>query len=174
MIGASLPFAWLLSGSAPLGDIPTVLAALKSRGVESIELRTVRPDTPPHDVLRAAALLWNAGFGITIHAAPKTAESAVEDVFAPLNVLLENLRQERLTVTVHPDFENHADMLCALAQYSDDHGHPIMFALENNRLLPGKREGDCAALALDAVREARARGCRDIGICFDFGHYLYY
>lgn len=174
MIGASLPFAWLLSGGAPLGDIPTVLAALKSRGVESIELRTVRPDTPLHDVLRAAELLWDAGFQITIHAAPQSVKTAVRDVFTPLSVLLENLRQERLTVTVHPDFENNADMLCALAQYRDDHGHPIMFALENNRLLPGKREGDCAVLALDAVREARTRGYRDIGICFDFGHYLYY
>ena len=172
MLGTSLPFHWLLSGGAPLGDVPTTLAALKSRGVESIELRTVRHDTPPADVLHAAEILWNAGFAITVHAAPRTIDSAVDDVFAPLSVLLEHLRQEKLTVVIHPDKGDNAGMLCALAEYRDAHGHPIVFALENNRVLPGGIEGDCTALVLDAVKETRARGCRDVGICFDFGHYL--
>lgn len=177
MIGTSLPFAWLLSDGTPscghpLGDIPTVLDTLKSHGVENVELRTVRHDTNPDDVLRAARLLWNAGFVITIHAAPRTVDSAVSDVFAPLTVLLENLRQERLTVVIHPDKGDNADMLCALAESCGD--HPIVFALENNRVLPGGIEGDCTALVLDAVKEARARGYHNVGICFDFGHYLYY
>ena len=174
MIGTSLPFHWLLYGGKPLGDIPTVLDTLKSHGVESIELRTVRHDTNPDDVLRAAKLLWDAGFQITVHAAPKSVEGAVHDVFDPLTDLLPNLREEKLMVTVHPDFADNAALLCTLAEYRDSHGYPIVFALENNRLLPGGVDGDCTALVLDAVKEARTRGYRDIGICFDFGHYLYY
>ena len=174
MIGTSLPFRWLLTGGAPLGDVPTTLDTLKAHGVESIELRTVRPETPPDDVLRAANLLWDAGFVITVHAAPKSVEGAVHDVFDPLASLLPNLRQEKLTVTVHPDFADNAALLCTLARYRDDHGYPIVFALENNRLMPGHVEGDCAALVLDAVKQARARGYRDIGICFEFGHMSLY
>ena len=172
MIGSSLPFAWLLSGGAPLGDVTATLDTLKSHGVESVELRTVRHDTAPEDVLRAANRLWDAGFAITVHTAPRTVDSAVDDVFAPLTALLANLRQERLTVVIHPDKGDNADMLCALSESCGN--RPIVFALENNRVLPGGIEGDCTALVLDAVKEARARGYRNVGICFDFGHYLYY
>ena len=174
MLGTSLPFHWLLAGGAPLGDVPTVLNTLKSHGVESIELRTVNPNTNPDDVLYAANLLWDAGFVITVHAAPKSVETAVRDVFVPLTALLPALKQEKLTVVIHPDTGDNAAMLCDLAEYRDAHGFPIVFALENNRLLPGKVDGDCAALVLDAVKNVRAAGYRDIGICFDFGHYLYY
>ena len=174
MLGTSLPFHWLLAGGAPLGDVPTVLNTLKAHGVESVELRTVNPNTNPDDVLYAANLLWDAGFVITVHAAPKSVERAVDDVFIPLTALLDHLRQEKLTVVVHPDFDDNAALLTTLADHRDAHGCPIVFALENNRLLPGKVDGDCAALVLDAVKNVRAAGYRDIGICFDFGHYLYY
>ena len=174
MLGTSLPFHWLLAGGAPLGDVPTVLNTLKAHGVKSVELRTVNPNTDPDDVLYAANLLWDAGFVITVHAAPKSVERAVDDVFVPLTTLLDHLRQEKLTVVVHPDFNDNAALLTTLVDHRDAHGCPIVFALENNRLLPGKVDGDCAALVLDAVKNVRAAGYRDIGICFDFGHYLYY
>ena len=146
MLGTSLPFHWLLAGGAPLGDVPTVLNTLKAHGVESVELRTVNPNTNPDDVLYAANLLWDAGFVITVHAAPKSVERAVDDVFIPLTALLDHLRQEKLTVVVHPDFDDNAALLTTLADHRDAHGCPIVFALENNRLLPGKVDGDCAAL----------------------------
>ena len=44
MLGTSLPFHWLLTGGAPLGDVPTVLNTLKAHGVESVELRTLPAD----------------------------------------------------------------------------------------------------------------------------------
>ena len=47
----------------------------------------------------------------------------------------------------------------------------MQIALENNRLLPDKTEGDCAAFVLDAVTRANRK---NVGICFDFGHYAYY
>ena len=174
MIGTSLPFAWLTHGGAPLGDILPVLGALRAHGVESVELRTVRPDTPPKDVLHAASLLWDNGFAVTVHAAPRTVDSAVSDVFQPLEALLHDLRQEKLVVVIHPDRGDNAGMLCNLAEYRDRHGYPVVFALENNRVLPGGIEGDSTALVLDAIKEAQSRGCHDVGVCFDFGHYLYY
>lgn len=174
MIGTSLPFAWLLSGGTPLSDIPTVLDTLKSHGVESAELRTVRHDTNPDDVLRAAHLLWDAGFQITVHASVRHMETAAEDVYAPLAHLFAKNRQERVTITVHPCTGSNAELLSALSGYADAHGYPVMIALENNRTLPDGSEGDSTALVYDAVRAARAAGCRNVGICFDFGHYAYY
>lgn len=171
MIGVSLPFKWLLGQSDILGDIDKTLALLKSRNVKSIEIRTIRAKHSASDALKAAQALWNRGFSITVHSYPTALDSAVEEVFAPLKALLENLRQESLTITIHPINDDNVTMLNALADYRDAHGYPIIFALENNRLLPDKTEGDATALVLDAVKQANRE---KVGICFDMGHYLYY
>lgn len=172
MIGVSLPFEWLLGKEEPLGNnIDSILQALKARGVDSIELRTVFLRHAPSDVLRVAELLWSYGFNITVHVKAHSAELAVSEVFDPLAEVLANLQQERLTLVLHPIVGDNVSMLNALADYRDSHGYPVTIALENNRLLPDKSEGDSAALVYDAVCQADRE---NVGICFDTGHYAYY
>lgn len=171
MIGVSLPFAWLATGEGVLGDREAVFAALRARGVESVELRTVRADCDPAEVKRAADAVWDAGISITVHGQLKSAETAVQDVFAPLTDLLAGLRQDRLTVTVHPIVGDNVGAMKALSSHIEAHALPVRIALENNRLLPDKTEGDSTALVLETVK---AVDSPHVGICFDMGHYMYY
>ncbi len=171
MIGVSLPFEWLKSGTGLDVDREGMLQKLKKQGVRSIELRTVDPAHSPDDVGAVADMLWDRGFLISVHGRVKSRETAVSDVFLPLQKMLSSLRQAKVNVTVHPIDGDNAEMLCELADYVEDHGFPVTIALENNRLLPDKTEGNSAELVLSAVQKAD-RAC--VGICFDFGHYLYY
>lgn len=167
MIGVSLPFGWFSDGR----DVSGMLALLKEQQVDSVELRTVRPHHLPEDVLAAAGKLWDAGFRITVHGSVTSPETAVSDVFSPLALLLPALRQDSLNITIHPITGDNAAMLVALSDHILEMGYPVTVALENNRLLPDKTQGDSAALVLQAV-EAADRP--NVGICFDMGHYAYY
>ena len=171
MIGVSLPFNWILSQKTPEGDIFSLLAKLRSWGVESIELRTVRPHYTPESVMEVMDLLWDNGFFVTVHGNFKSYETAVEEVFAPLKKCLANLRQRTLNITVHPISENLDKALISLSDYILDNEYPVTISLENNRLLPNKEQGDSTDLVCEAVKNI----ARDnIGICFDFGHHSYY
>ena len=167
MIGVSLPFGWFTDG----GDVEPTLALLKQHGVESVELRTVRPQHDPQAVLAAAKQLWQAGFQITVHGSVTAVDTAVEEVFAPLQALLPNLEQEKLNVTIHPVVGDNAALLVALSDYILEKKLPVTIALENNRRMPDKTQGDSAALVLEAVERANRS---NVGICFDMGHYAYY
>lgn len=167
MIGVSLPFGWFSDGT----DTDSILKLLKKHGVGSVELRTVRPHHDPQTVLDAANILWNAGFQITVHGSVKLQETAISEVFDPLQKLLPNLRQEKLNITIHPVVGDNAAMLVALSDHILEKGYPVTIALENNRLLPDKTQGDSVALVQAAVEQADRS---NIGICFDMGHYAYY
>ncbi len=172
MIGVSLPMEWLQNAGMPYGDPAVVFEQLKDAGVESAELRAVRPGDPPAAVLDAARTVWAQGMQITVHGTVKTAEGAADEVFAPLTDLLKNCRQESLTVTLHPINGDNAAMLTALARHIEKEKLPVTVALENNRRLPDKKtEGDSAALALQAVL---AVDDPHIRLCWDMGHWEYY
>ena len=167
MIGVSLPFGWFSDGT----DVTGILELLKKHGVGSVELRTVRPHHDPQAVLEAANILWDAGFQITVHGSVKLQETAISEVFDPLQKLLPNLRQEKLNITIHPVVGDNAAMLVALSDHILENGYPVTIALENNRLLPDKTQGDSVALVQAAVEQANRE---NVGICFDMGHYAYY
>ena len=171
MIGVSLPFLWLCGHDAFDLDRDKLLQNLKEKNVASIELRTVRATHAPEDVAAVADMLFEKGFSISVHGEVKSVESAVADVFAPLQKLLQTMRQKSLNITVHPIDGNNVQMLHRLADHIEANGYLVTVALENNRLLPNKSEGDSAALVLEAVSTADRA---PIGICFDFGHYIYY
>lgn len=171
MIGVSLPFAWLAAGEGPLGERDEVFRALADDGVESVELRSVRPHQEPREVKRAADAVWDAGLSVTVHGTVLSAETAVADVFAPLAELLPALRQELLTVTVHPIVGDNVQAVKALSSHIETNRLPVRIALENNRLLPDKTEGDSTALVLQTVEAVNSPY---VGICFDMGHYMYY
>ena len=167
MIGVSLPFGWCSDEKM----LQSMLPILKKYNVDSVELRTVRPGCDPETVLQAARRLWQEGFRITIHGSVLTLATAVEDVFAPLRWLLENLEQDSLNITVHPITEDNCAMLLALSDHALENGYPVTIALENNRLLPDKTQGDSTALVLSAVETVNRP---NVGICFDMGHHAYY
>lgn len=171
MIGVSLPLDWLCGAPHDLGSIPEVLDELKTRGVGSVELRAVLPNHAPADIARAADLLWDRGFSVTVHGTPRSRETAVRDVFAPLTDFFARNRQNRVTITVHPIVGDNVAMLRELSDHAVRNGYPVTFALENNRLLPDKTEGDSTALVLDIVEQVNLP---NVGICFDMGHYMYY
>ncbi len=167
MIGVSLPFKWFPDGA----ELQNILPLLKEQGVGSVELRTVRPYHQPEEVLKAAQVLWDNGFQITVHGSVDALETAVSDVFAPLAQLLVNMQQEKLNITVHPIVGDNCAMLLALSDHILAHNYPVTIALENNRKLPDKTEGDSVTLVLEAVTKADRE---NVGICFDMGHYAYY
>ena len=171
MIGISLPYKWLCGGKGLPVPPSVLLPQLRRRGVRSIELRTVPIGGDPTEVLRVTDLLWDYGFSVTVHANVKTAEVAVEEVLLPLAAVLTHLRQRELIVTVHPIVGDNAEMLRVLSDEAIKRDYPVRFALENQRLLPDKSEGDSLAMVLDAVRTVDRR---NVGICFDMGHYAWY
>lgn len=166
-VGVSLPLHWLAGEE----DKTEMLQLLQHHGVQSVELRTVRPGQEPEAVLRAAELLWENGFQITVHGGVNSVDTAVSDVFAHLAQLLPALRQDKLNITIHPVVGDNAAMLTSLSDHILAHELPVTIALENNRLLPDKTQGDSTALVLAAVKAANRP---NVGICFDMGHYAYY
>ncbi len=172
MLGVSLPYKWLnLEERCPDIDRDATLDELCSLGVDSIELRTVLKDSRSEDVLAIAEMLWARGFKITVHSRMYSAGSAVNDVFDPLKLLLDNLRQKELVIVLHGIVADNAAILTELSDYAIANGYPVKIALENNRLMPDESEGDSAAYVLDVVKRVNRP---NVGICFDMGHYAYY
>ena len=163
MIGISLPYKWLCGGKGLPVPPSVLLPQLYRRGVGSIELRTVPIGGDPKEVLRVADLLWDYGFSVTVHANAKSAEGVLEEVLQPLSAVLMHLRQRELIVTVHPIVGDNVAMLRALSDEAIRRGYPVRFALENERRLPDKSEGDSLALVLDAVRMVDRE---NVGICW--------
>ena len=171
MIGMSLSYQKLLSTCDPALKPETLLPQLWEHGVRSIELRAVTPTASPVEVLRVANILWDHGFQVTVHSAPRAVESAVEDVFVPLTHMLARMRQRELIVTIHPVVGDNVAMLIALSDHIIKHHYPVRIALENNRKMPDSTDGDSVALVLDAVTRADRK---NVGVCFDMGHWAWY
>lgn len=171
MIGVSISTKWLIDG----GSIPTpatkFLPELYNHGVRSLELRDIKPGFDPDRIYTSANILWDFGFNVTLHARANSVETAVEDVFAPLRKVLKHMRQEKVVVVIHPVVGDNSSMLIALSDHIKQNDYPVVIALENNRLLPDKTEGDSTEFVLEAVTKANRK---NIGICFDMGHYAYY
>jgi len=171
MIGMSLPYKWLLENKNDMSTPAELLPKLWERGVRSIEIRAVSAGGDPVEVLRVASLLWDHGFNVTVHSTCKTAENAVAEVLEPLSLMVANMRQSELTVTLHPIVGDNAEMLLALSDFIIEKGYPVKIALENNRKMPDNSDGDSVALVLDAVTRANRK---NVGICFDMGHLAWY
>lgn len=171
MLGMSLSYKNILSPEDEALKPDSLLPKLWDRGVRSVELRAVRHTEEPENVLRAADMLWDYGFQVSVHSVCKSVQSATEDVFGPLSLMLAHMRQPKLTVTVHPIVGDNAEMLIRLSDYITEHRYPVRIALENNRKMPDKTDGNSLALVLDAVERVDRE---NVGICFDMGHFAWY
>lgn len=157
MIGVSLPLEWLLEGEGE-----QALSALLAEGVRVVELSSVEPHHDALDLLRAARLLWDRGFLISIGSTVRTAENAVAELFCPLGALLSELRQPSLCITVHPLSGDDLRWLGAVADHVEANRLPVTVALEGERSLPDPTEDDGAAYVLKTVEELDRES---IGIC---------
>ncbi len=171
MIGVSLSFDNLIHPSSEELKPEVLLPKLFDRGVRSIELRTVRNYAEPDDVLKAADMLWDNGFIISVHSECKSVDSAVSDVFTPLSKLFRDLRQNDATLTIHDVPGDNALMLTRLSDYIYSCGYPAKIALENSRKTPSGSLGNDLPIVLDAVTRADRE---NVGVCFDMGHYAWY
>lgn len=171
MIGVSLSTKWFYEPQSAPYPLEQVFDFLRRKNVKSIELRSVRPVHDENLVRAAAQLVWDNGFNLTIHGRVSSLETCISDVFGNLESTLANMKQELLIITIHPIVGDNYKMLITLSDYITEKGYPVKIALENNRLMPNKEEGDSAAHVLDTVREVDRK---NIGICFDMGHLAYY
>ncbi len=173
MMSVSLPFRELIEGTGLGSD--AFLQQLKDAGVGSIELRAVLGMTEPETVLSVAERIWSRGLRVSVHTAPWTRESAVKDVFTPLTGLLQAQKQDSVILVLHPvrgdDLaDTNRQMMDELTAYLKQNRFGAKLALENNRKMPDKSEGDSAALVAQVIRDADPAYA---GICFDFGHYAW-
>lgn len=171
MIGMSLPYRSLLNTTDEELKPKILLPKLWDHGVRSIELRALKPNDNASDVLHISNILWDYGFQITVHSTCASVESAVADVFEPLSKLLCHMRQRELVITIHPVVGDNARMLTDLSDHIIKHNYPVRIALENNRRMPDRTDGDSLTLVLDAVTRADRQ---NVGTCFDMGHWAWY
>lgn len=185
-IGMSLPYRYL-TGESPtpfdpiLGPLETGLALLKSRGVDSIEIRVALPQADPQMVLQLAQRVWNAGLELTIHSALplSPAEESFEAWFPSLQALIGPLRERGkvLPITVHAyqhKVTPHAELaqhtvasLGSLTLLCEQSQLPYRFALELNRskqVMDPSVTYESVLAMHDQVRHPA------LGLCWDFGH----
>lgn len=180
MLGVSLSIPLLMENASSkkydsmllehFGGRSGLLRAFGKLGVTSIELRSVRMTHTPESILEIAEAIWNEGLSITVHGSLKTRENAIDEVFKPLSLLLNNLRQKSLNITVHPVTDGCVEALTALSDYALEHNYPVVIALENCRSRFDGELSDSCPLVLDVIKQVNRPNVR---ICWDFGHYYY-
>ena len=152
-----------------------VLRGLREAGVEAIELRSLRPETPKDVTAACARAVLDEGLALTIHAT--LAEMSAEAFFAYLSPALDLLPKDHAAVplTVHSartgsetlDRAATVRLLRAWADHAAKKQLNIALALENNRIhASGLSIVDCDGVN-STVREVNRK---NVGTCFDFGH----
>ena len=184
MIGASLPLDVLTDKPNQeadkrlldaYGGSKALLSAFSALGVGAIELRAIRPDTPPEITAACARAVLDAGLRLTIHAT--LAELSARDFFAAVSPALELLPADHPTVplTVHSartgsetlDRALTIRLLQSWADYAAGENINVALALENNRI----HKSGLSIVECDGVLSTVAEADRpNIGVCFDFGH----
>ncbi len=170
MIGVSLPYKKLLKLANKI-ESNEILTRLWNENVRSIEIRAVVPNENTADVLQICNFLWDNGFSVTIHALCKNYQTPIEDIIHPLELVLKNLRQSNLIITIHPINGDNIRMLTNLSDHIYNNHYPIKIALENNRKMPDNSVGDSMAFVTDIVTTVNRK---NVGICFDMGHYAWF
>lgn len=187
LIGVSLP-AKVFSGKdesgtehidESFGSFPKFLLSLKEHGVNTIEIRAVEGKDKPDYVKSLYKALENAGFDTTIHGTLGS-KGIKEDVLLPLTEILTYKRESPLIVTVHALKDKDKSLsvsadrtkkaLYEICEYSEKKGLPIKICLELNR---EKGAGDPSVTCESTAHIVKSVGSDKLGICWDFGHYLY-
>ncbi len=149
------------------GGVDMMLAAL-SKELYSVELASVREDTPPELLLKAFEVCKAHGLEITVHGA--LPDGSPDDFFVPYEALLKR-REAPLNVTVHPHFpkERSVTYLKSICSRIERENLPLRITLENQRY----RDKYTADMGCRTVTEiAKEVNSSVLFLCFDFGHQL--
>lgn len=154
------------------GSPSQLLIKLREAGVSSIELRTVKHDSDPAEILAAASAVWEAGLIVTIHGEIRNVESAAEDVMLPLLPLLEKMPQDSLTVTIHGlnGEDSFSNTLLAIRNLIENTPDTIRIALELSRR---KRNDVGMSSRSELMRLKEILQEERLGFCWDVGHDLW-
>lgn len=134
--------------------------------LDAIEINKITANTDPNLLLYAVSICREHGLEVTIHGAMSPGQSA-DDFFSPYLPLFQAHIQESYTVTLHPL----ADANLNMAQLKSllNAGHPVMFALENQRNRSDEtRDWGCAPVSAAVASIDHPQ----LGTCLDFGHQL--
>ncbi len=134
----------------------------------SVELASVREDTPPELLLKADEICKEHGLEITVHGALPSGSS--DDFFTPYEALLKR-REAPLNVTVHPLFPKEKSITClkSICSRIESEDLPLRITLENQRY----RDKNTVDMGCRTVTEiAREVNSKVLFLCFDFGHQL--
>lgn len=161
------------------GSFNEFLLGLKSFGASFVEIRAIEKDDKPDYVYSLFNTLEKAGLDITIHGTLGS-RGKKEDVLSPLSEVLAYKRKKPLIVTVHAlrdkkepivkAANNTIRSLYEICNYSEKMDLPLKICLELNR---EKGEGDPSVTCENVVNMVKSVGSERVGICWDFGHYLY-
>lgn len=191
--GISLPPDYV-AGESDQGNCPFVralgkssqaLPRLKEKGVESIELRMVRPGACPDLVLRALENIRRHGLGFTIHGLLPVIDDRVGELEQfPLWKVADWIRSEQgeVVATVHSRFlpEDGGDLaemaeqtrisLRTLLNEIEHKKAPFVLALEINKM---KKRTDPSYTWEGVSSIVGSIDHPALGICWDMGHACY-
>lgn len=138
--------------------------------IDTVEIRTVAPDSNPQNVLNAVRLCNNYGLCATIHGQLREQEKP-EEFFAPYIPLFESELQEEYNITLHPlnYKEDTEKVLREICSYVDKNNYPIMLTLENQRIVSEYSINKICASVAEIVNNVNSERLKT---CFDFGHQL--
>jgi sugar phosphate isomerase/epimerase len=172
--GCSIPFNYLAGAEncefeSLFGSPKECLELFKSKGVNSVELRSVSTATSPEDIPKAVERVLAAGLELTVHA-------ALPDFNAPDPLaIFAALPDVELILTIHAYAgASHSERWHADKTVDGFHllleGTPsnLRFALEVNRAREGRIDpGNNYQGVLEMVERIDSPR---VGVCWDFGH----
>jgi len=175
-LGYSLPFDFVRGQVSPEYDsifdsIDDCLQLLHSLKIESIELRSVPPNTPPHIVKQASDTISKYGMATTIHGILPQIDS--ESITMPALSALKADQECIVTIHSYAGFENDNgkyihDTVNALSQLLDNTKENVVFALEINRAK--SLYFDPSVSYEGVINIINLVNSERVGACWDFGH----
>ncbi|GGI44823.1 hypothetical protein GCM10008018_09020 [Paenibacillus marchantiophytorum] len=160
-----------------------ILHALKSAGVESIEIRILPRGAEERAYRDLIQRIWDAGLQVTIHGhvAGEFPGSRFADIYPSMSYILQHFHQYQssLTMALHAydaktgsEEELHQQTVRLLHEWvaiTDAEQLPLKIAVENNRKKSIKVDpGDSIEGVLRIVNEVNSPS---VGITWDMGHY---
>jgi len=163
-------------------NIEKVLEFLKSKGVESIEIRKLDRNVDPRFYEEWIQLIWNKGFELTIHGdiTGNFQGKRFVDIYPSLDYILEHFQkyQKKLVIPIHAyqsEDENvdklkqdTIEQLRCWASTIESEDIPVYIALENNRNKDIYDPGNSTEGVVEMVNTINSP---HVGICWDMGHY---
>ena len=163
-------------------DLESFLTFIKSKGVNSVEIRILERGVSSQVFQESIQLIWDMGLEITVHGDIKgdfPGERFIE-IYPSLEFILKNFekKQKELVIPLHAFQTDRGDvhklrletieLLDRWASFIKSEKLPVYIALENNRNKETIDPGNSSEGVLEMVNVINSS---HVGICWDMGHY---